>query len=262
MFFWMLLFLIFISILIIFVIIFGKFPILVSLDVDNILTEKEARFKEKIISNKLKRSLFKWSYNLKIFFTKSNNKVNLFLENLYKKLYQTKKIYDQNEIINLEKKNEKILNLFKEVNRLLDKKEFLEAERKLVEIIGFDSANVEAFKILGELYLENKNYKEAKQTFNHILKLLKDQNNSQEVAKIFFNLSLVDKFLGDFKSSLTYIKKALKIEPNNPKYLDTGLNVSIINKDKISAFNMYKVFEEINPDNKKLEEFKNEINEL
>jgi hypothetical protein len=42
------------------IIIVRKFPALANLDVDNIPAEKEAKFKEQIISNRLKRSFIKW----------------------------------------------------------------------------------------------------------------------------------------------------------------------------------------------------------
>jgi hypothetical protein len=57
-------------------------------------------------------------------------------------------------------------------------------------------------------------------------------------------------------------RKALEIEPNNPRYLDTILEISIIKKDKVLANETYKRLKEVNPENQKLAEIKEEIAEL
>ena len=103
---------------------------------------------------------------------------------------------------------------------------------------------------------------EAKQTFEHILKLMEDSEDLTEIAEIHFNLSLVNQALNNLDEALGNIKRALGIEPNNPRYLDTRLEISIINKDKILALNTYDKLKKAISEIKKLKDFKKQIDEL
>lgn len=164
------------------------------------------------------------------------------------------------------------------------------AEKKYIEIIGIDSKNVQAFKNLAQVYFELKNYEEAKQIFEHILKLKDDDveaygglaeiakekgdlsqardeylralNVNNQRSQTYFDLALVYNAMDNGAEACWNIKKALDIEPNNPRYLDTMLDISIINKDKGAALGAYEKLKSANPENQKLAEFKKKIDEL
>jgi tetratricopeptide (TPR) repeat protein len=165
-------------------------------------------------------------------------------------------------ILPIAEKEKKIGELSVEAEEMIDEKNYKEAEKRLIEIIGLDSQNIEAFKNLGSLYFENKNYEDARQTFGHILKLIKDGEDDNETAEINFELALVNRADGRLEDALREIKESLKVIPNNPRYLDTMAEISIMKKDKASALDAYKKLEKVNPENQKLEDLKKQIDEL
>lgn len=254
--------LILISLSVIVFIMVRKFSVLATMDVDNLPAEKEAMVKERIISSRLKRSIFKWSSRVWKIFRFLGEKGGVLLKLFYKKLHELKSSYEVETISPLDNKEKKIEELSAQAKKMMEEEEFKEAEKRLIEIIGLDSQNIEAFKSLGDLYFENKNYEEAKQTFVHILKLLKDSQDANEIAEIHFKLALTNRAVENWTEALANVQEALLMTPNNPRYLDTMLEISIINQDKISARDAYKKLKATNPENHKLVDFKKQISEL
>lgn len=278
------------SFLIIAFIIIKKFPALANLDVKNIPAEKEARFKQQIISNRLKRIVLKWNSKLVRSFRPLFQAINGFFKWIYVKLHDLKDSYKGETIITSEELDIKINRLIEEAEELKRQDDLANAEKKLIEIIGLDSKNIRAFKLLAHLYYDRKDYEEAKQTFEHILKLKEDDEevydglahiaqeggnldlakedyikslkiNSQR-GETYYNLALVYEEMKSYEEAVQNMKKALKIEPNNPRYLDTQLRISIIIKDKILALDAYEKLNKVNPENQKLPELKAQIDEL
>ena len=282
--------LILISLSVIIVIIVRKFSALASLDVENIPAEKEAKFKERIISSRLKRNFIKWSSRLTRLVRPIFELVSRFFKWLFNKLNKLEEDYKSEKVLFNSDAKQKIEKLFGEAEELKKTGDLTGAEKAFIEIIGLDSKNMKAFKALGQFYFERKDFEEAKQTFEHILKLEEDNEeaydglaqigrekhglkqasddyiealdiNSQR-SQTYFDLALVYQAMNNINKSVANIKQALRIEPNNPRYLDTMLEVSIINKDKPLALDAYKKLTEVNPDNQKLAKFKRQIDEL
>ncbi len=261
--------LILISLCIIIVIVLRKFSALASLDVDNIQAEKEAKFKERIISNRLKRNIFKWFTKFIKISRILTQQLSVFFKSIYNKLLKLKDSYKNEAVISLGDKEKRIKELYIEADKLIKNDDLDSAEKIFIEIIGLDSKNIKAFEELGQLYFRGKNYEEAVETFNHIIKLVESSDgqeekgkNDEKIAEIYFNLALIDYETKKLTEALANIDKALEIEPNNPRYLDIGLEISIINKDKILATNFYDKLKKANFENNKLEEFKEQIDEL
>jgi tetratricopeptide (TPR) repeat protein len=249
--------LILLSVGVIVFIIVRKFPVLSNVDVENIPEEKEKRFKEKIISNRLKRSVFKWSSKLIRLFGPIWRAIGNFFKWLWGKLHEMKEGYKKEPVLKRSGAPGKINELFEEAEDLMRNNNYEEGEKKLIEIINLDNKNIEAFKRLGSLYLERKNFNEAAETFKHVLKLTGGND-----GEIYFDLSLARKETGDLVNALVNINSAMEFEPSNPRYLDTLLDISIMNKDKVLALKAYKKLKEVNPENQKLSDLKREIEEL
>lgn len=250
-----------ISLLIIIVIVVRKFSFLASLDVDSIPGEKEARFKESVAGKRIKRSLMKWNswaYNNLGGFLKG---AGSFLVTSYDKLFQIKESYDQQLKEGQEDKDKKISRLFNDIGDLDPEDDFEEVEKKLIEIVGLDSKNIDAFQKLGDLYFDNKKFQEAKETYGHILKLVGDDDVVKQ-AEVYYDMAMAGKENKKDQEALENMKKVFSLTPNNPKYLDIMFEVSIINKDEETASKAYNKLTEVNPENKKLEEFKERLENL
>ena len=270
-----------ISLTVIIIIVSRKFSVLATLDIANIPAEKEAKFKERIISNRLKRNLIKrWAGVSRVLMPLSRL-AGGYLKSRLRKLYQA------NEQVS---GPEKIDQLFSQAEEFKKGGDLDSVEKKYIEVIGLDSKNIKAFKGLGRVYFEKKEFEEAKQTFEHILKLKKDDediydnlaqiakekgdldqarneylkliNLNKQNAQTHFSLAEVYRAMGKYPEAARSLKKVLKLEPANPRYLDTMLEISIIVKDKALALATYKKLFEVNPENNKLEEFKRQIDEM
>ncbi len=66
----------------------------------------------------------------------------------------------------------------------------------------------------------------------------------------------------EYDQAVEYFEKALALEPKNPKYLDALLNISIIRKDKVRAGQILNVLKEVNPENNKISEWREQIERL
>ncbi|MDO8261010.1 MAG: hypothetical protein Q7T50_05970 [Candidatus Magasanikbacteria bacterium] len=273
--------LILISLVVICTIVIKKFPILANLDIDSIQSEREAKFKEQIISNRLKRNYFRY-YNqaLKLIRPLMEGGANFFKWG-YHKLLEFRDNYNKEQVV-IEDGDVTLERLFAEIEALQKGEDGEEIEKKLIKAISLDSKNVKAFRMLGEVYFGRKDFNEAKQTWEHALRLAEkeleviEQNKesgkevapeealqaSRVLSELYFDLAMVSIKIENIGDSLENIKKALKIEPNNPRYLDTMLEISIIKKDKHLAEKTYMKLEKVNPENGKLEEIKRQIEEL
>ncbi len=290
------------SLTVIIAIIVRKFSALASLDVENIPAEKEAKFKERIISSRLKKNIIKWSAKLSRLIKPIGYLISKFFKWLYNKLDELKEDYKNEKVLSDSDAKQKIEKLFGEAEELKKTGDLTGAEKAFIEIIGLDSKNMKAFKALGQFYFERKDFEEAKQTFEHILKVEEDNEEAydglaqtggekgglkqspldtksyptgqagddhlkaldinRQRSQTYFDLAMVYQAMNNADKSIANIKQALRIEPNNPRYLDTMLEISIINKDKALALDAYKKLTEVNPDNQKLAEFKRQIDEL
>lgn len=267
------LFIILVSLFIIVVIIVRKFSVLASLDIDSIQAEKEAQFKEQILSNRLKRNIIRYSSKMGNVMKPIGGAMLDLSKKSVDKLKDFKENYNKEEKqINSE---EDLKDMSKEAEELIKEERLDEAEKKFIDIISSDSQNLEAFKGLGKLYVEKKQYSEAKQSFEHIIKLLEndelnpssDPENQEKtdvkyLASVYYELSLVYKESEESRKALDNIKRATDLEPNNPRYLDMKLEISIINEDKGTALDALDKLKEVNPENQKLAEFEEKIREL
>jgi tetratricopeptide (TPR) repeat protein len=269
--------LILLSLIVLIIIILRKFPVLASLDVNTIQSEKEAQFKEQIIGKRLKRNIIRYSSK----FTKQIKPFGLWLLSLWKTAYQ--KLLDFKENYN---KHEGVKSAGRDIDTLLQRAEdavreekYDEAEKVFIEAISVDSQSLRAFKGLGKLYQERKQYLEAKQTFEHVLRLLEHDESKSQIAyseeagqgvsndnsyaaSIYYELAVTCRDNEEYRAADTNIGKACDLMPNNPRYLDMKLEISIMNKDKGSALDALAKLKEANPENNKIGEFEAKIREL
>ncbi len=257
-----------ICLIVILAIILKKFPVLAILDVANMPGEKEAKFKDQIIKQRVERDLAKWGGSvarLWLFFSK---RLTSFLKNSHQQLKKVKLNYRLSSKIPWPEKQKRIKELFLAVEDLFKKEMLSEAEEKLIEIVSLDQKNLTAFFRLGELYDLQKKYSEARQTYDYALKLAKQYQEDKEIMgditiqEIYFSLAYLEKEINNWEVALENIREALDLEPNNPRYLDLILDLSIIKKDKEAASEYLAKLAVVNPENNKLAELKEKIEVL
>jgi Flp pilus assembly protein TadD len=245
-----------------------KLPALAILDVNNMPGEKEAKFKDMIIKARVERDLAKWSGFFGRIFLSVNSAITKTLKASQNNLKKMKLSYKVAAKIPWPEKQKRIKDLLFSVEDLIKKEEFNEAEEKLVEVISLDQKNLGAFFKLGGIYEELKKYQEARQTYEYALKLAKQHRNDEEVMgdlslqEIYFSLAWLEKEAGNFDVAFDNVLEALEFEASSPRYLDLILDLSIIRKDKESAAKYFEKLASANPENQKLEELKELVDNI
>ena len=253
-----------VCLIIIIAIIIRKFPALAILDVENIPEEKVARIKEKIISERLERDLRRLGYHWRGL-SAIGHKLQSFFVKIWENLEERRDRYRQEKKLATATTSVRIDHLLKQAKALIDPEDtdaLSEAEEKLIEVISLDSKNLPAFIELGEVYHYGRKFAEAKQTFLYVLKLLEFKDDKNKEAEINFILADINKNLDDIDEACENVLESLKIEPNNPRYLDTLLEISILKKDKDLANAAYERLEAVNPENQKLSDWKEQLDNL
>ncbi|MDP3837267.1 MAG: hypothetical protein Q8Q67_04165 [bacterium] len=256
------------SLLTILYIIIRKFPALAILNVENIPGEREAKFKEKIIRQRLERDVSRVSTAVSKVKRRLGTLLSTVLKHRYQRLAKLRDDLRRQKKLSFSEKRERIENLFSSARAALSMDNYEEAEKQFIEIISLDAKRLSAFLELGESYRLRKSFREAKETLEHALKLAHQLRRDPEmlegivVSEIRFSLAWVCYQLGLMDESLEYTRQALDAEPNNPRYLDLILDLSIMRKDKNLARTSWEKLSAANPDNKKLPEWLAKIETL
>lgn len=255
------------AIAVILVIIIKKFPALAILDAANIPGEKEAKFKERIIKARVERDLARWSGWLGRAWLFLSKRLSASFKLQQENLKKIKTGYRMNIKMPWLEKQKRIKELMIEADELLKKEDEKGAEEKLLEVIGLDSKNLGAFFQLGELYVNQKKWSEASQTFSYALRLARQRHGADGVGeitlqRIYFAQAEVEKEAGNLDAALENVREALELEPNSPRYLDLILYLSIMRKDKALAQESWAKLAEVNPENQKLEKWQEKIDSL
>ncbi|PIP33935.1 hypothetical protein COX69_03935 [Candidatus Falkowbacteria bacterium CG_4_10_14_0_2_um_filter_48_10] len=258
-----------IALAVIIVIVARKFPLLASLNVETIQAEREARFKERIISNRLKRAAAKW----KTRWGKAWRPLFNLSAAAVKKAYERLREYNQQSLSGGRSglaDNDDAVSFLNEALEFSRQENYSAAEKKCIAAIGLEPKNYDAFRQLGKIYLAENNFSDAVQAFEHILKLqdeaqaagAPEADGGLERSLILFDLSAAERGAGNLPAALSAANKALRLEPNNPRYLDTVIELCIITKDKFGAREALEKLATVNPENSKIGEFKKQIEQI
>ncbi|MFW0837932.1 MAG: tetratricopeptide repeat protein [Candidatus Komeilibacteria bacterium] len=186
-------------------------------------------------------------------------------------------------------KEQKIAALLTDAQESFADKNWNEAESRLIDILKMDPHNIDAYNKLGRLYWEKKDYDHAIEIYEYLAKLSAHPdvyNNLAAIAEERGNLGEAEKnYLSalqlnnqaseshyhlaelygqqdDWDKAQLEAKAAAKYRANNPKYLDFLLRASIIVQDKKTALDTLQKMQEVNPENKKLAVYQEQIDQL
>lgn len=289
---------IFLSLGAIILIVVNKFPQLRALDISTLPQTKEAKVKEAIKYQKFNRGFRKLAAKTKPLRKFSSRlwrniqgRFREFVQSIHAKYQEVSKAVETAMPKPEEAKPPvNISGLLSEADNLVIKGDVEQAERRYLAAIKLDPKATEAYRGLGGIYFDQGKYRQAKETYEFIIKLSPNDDRAYnrlgrlaemagdwglaakyfEVAVrlnnrraiCFFDLGRAYAALNKPAAALRNFLKAVQLEPNNPKYLDQLLEMSIISGDSELAREIYERLRLTNPDNQKLAEFKQRIEEM
>ncbi len=271
-----------------------KSPHLSNINVNNLPEIKAERQKQVILRGRLYRTTQELSTRFKKILEPINDQLNLHFKNYYQRLRSFEhelKRKGEKQLSAAVDKSQTLDGLLVEARQLINNEEYQKAEDKLIDCLSFDEHNVEAYKLLVDLYRARKQYDEAKETLEYLLRLTHEADSSiyfslADIAKergnlkqaeddylrsislsddnylYFLNLAEVYLELDDKEKALETAQRAYILAPNNPKILDFLINLCIIIQDRALAIDYLEQLKAVNPENNKIIDFNEKIDSL
>lgn len=148
---------------------------------------------------------------------------------------------------------QKLSALIEEGQQAIKDDNSIEAEHIFLDAIRLSPQHVEAYQLLGEVYISKKQYDHAIETLEYAKHLSpKDDRIQYDLAVVFLDQN-------DLDTAMEYARAAVDIAPNHPKNLDLLVRVAIAKQDKLAAVDAFRKLKEANPENQKLTELNQQI---
>lgn len=283
-------------------IVLRKFPQLSNLDLTSLPEEVQRKRKREILSKRIEEQgrylQKKWARRLepvRKFFAIIQLKFRVYVGKVEKLWYHEQTLKAQTE---KEKKREispaerelKITQIMRDAEAQAKVGAVEKAEELYIAAIGLSRKYAPAYRGLGDIYADKGAVEEARETYRFVLQLEPDDDSVMvKLAEIaenqgdleeaiqyyqqavlvndalsprFYHLAELLKKVGQPETAKEAIAQAVELEPKNPKYLDLLIETAIICGDKLLAQKGYSELRLGNPENQKLEDFKERISHL
>ena len=151
--------------------------------------------------------------------------------------------------------DETIRARLEEAYALIKQEEYIPAEKIFIDVISHNPKSVDGYEGLGNMYLTNGQFDQARETLQFALRLSPDD------ASVNVSLAELEIKQGNQKAALPYLRRAVTKRPKNPRYLDYYIETSLEVGSLKDAREGIQTLKEVNPENKKIEEFESRFQE-
>ncbi len=185
---------------------------------------------------------------------------------------------------------ERIKTLLSEARALIRDLKWADAERRCVEVLSMDARQIEAYRLLGQIYLKQKLYPQAAETFEYLVKTRKADDatyagladlaeaSGDRMRAEVMRLKAVDAsprqahrhaeaaefFLKtkDTERAWPFAKRAAELEPQSARYLELSLDAAILLGDRKEAEARYRRLRLLSDDPNRFQVWKEKIDGL
>lgn len=182
---------------------------------------------------------------------------------------------------------ERIKTLLAEARSLTRDLKWADAERRLLEVLSLDQRQSDAYKLLGTLYLRQKLYPQARETYEFLVKTRKADDATYaglaEIAEAEGNFQIAEAMLskaveasprqphrhaelasfyvkrGTPAKAWLHAKRASELEPGSAKYLELSLETAILLGDRKEARARYNRLRLLSDDPARFQVLKDKI---
>jgi len=185
---------------------------------------------------------------------------------------------------------ERIKAILDEARSLARDQKFADAEKRYLEVLAIDARNWDAYKGLGLIYIKQKLWQQAKETFEFLQKIKKaDDTVFAALAEIaeneqdFIKAEELRRKAVEFRPRLAnrqaemalfylerrepgkawpFAKRANELDQKSARYLEISLDVAILLGDRLEAQRRYDKLRLLSEDRPKLQAYKDKIDAL
>ncbi len=290
MFYWISLSLAVIALIVIGVTLFRHWREIRLINPDSIKEERERRKREELIMQRFERMKSDRIGPIVMLLKRGVIAVKTVFHAAYIRLIRLEKYYNQAKspfsFITPSSK-ERIKVLLDEARSLQRDLKWADAEKRYIDVLAMDARNWDAYKGLGSIYLKQKLYPQAKETFEFLLKVKKADdicyasladiaeaeenwavaedmrkkavefqprlpNRQAELAQYYLDRKMTQK-------AWPFAKRAHELDPKSAKYLEISLETAILLGDRLEAQRRYDKLRLLSEDRQKMQAIKDKI---
>jgi tetratricopeptide (TPR) repeat protein len=243
-------------------VIIRKFPEIASINVETLKSDKSEKerlekIKEEMFIKRLVEARVRLAKFLMRVFSPIGGGVIEFFKSLGSKFKETERKYKKAaENLSKEETVVKIKNLITEAGNFVRNASYDMAEKYYLEALSLDFKNIDVYDGLAWLYVERKQYKEAREALEFILKL------NPNYSDAYYGLAEIAKREERIDEAVEFAKKAVELSSSNPKYLDFLIEMCIMAGRADLAKSALEQLKLVNPENNKIGDFEARIKEL
>jgi len=185
---------------------------------------------------------------------------------------------------------DRIKTLLSEARSLIRDLKWADAERRLLEVLSLDQRQIDAYKLLGTMYLRQKLYPQARETYEFLVKIRKadeatyaglaeiaDAEGNDQVAEAMLQkavdtspkqphrhaeLAMYYNKRNNPVKAWPLAKRANELEPGSAKYLELSLETAILLGDRKEARARYNRLRLLSDDPARFQSLKEKIEAL
>ncbi len=260
------------------------------LDPDSIQQERERQKREELLLQRFTRLKTEKLGPLKTLVQRGIMEIKRAYHAVYLKLVKFEKFYKQAKApfaMLAPSVRERIKLLLDDARSLMRDLKWADAERRFLEVLNIDKHNTAAYKGLGVIYLKQKLYPQARETFSFLIKTRKaDETCYAALAEIALSeenvvevenmrrkaiessprlahrhAELAEFYLSQNQPSRAwpFAKRASELEAKSAKYLELSLETAILVGDRNEAKRRYDKLRLLSDDHPKLQALKDKI---
>lgn len=263
------------------------------LDPNSISEERERQKREELLLQRLNRMKSQKFGPFTAVIQKGILNIKKAYHGVYIKLVQVERFYKQAKApfaAMAPSVKDRVKLILDDARSLARDMRWADAERRYLEVLAIDKHNFDAYKGLGGIYLKQKLYPQAKETFEFVLKSHKADDivyaGLADIAEADGDISRAEDLrlkavearprlasrhaeLAEFyvehgqpKKAWAYANKATELDPKSGKYLELSLDVAILLGDRIEARRRYDKLRLVIEDRPKLQAIKDRIDAI
>lgn len=264
------------------VVIIGKrWNALGAIDLESLPAERDARTKKKIVSERMRRQYYQMKANISaktepfaLTVRERTARLRAAVADFFDTLYQRRKTAPTEQKEPSERAEASIEKDITVAGKFFDEERYEEAEKRYIEIIAKDAKNLDAYEGLARLYLRTKEWASSQEVLEFLCTQLREcikkgQDDpgkrsacEMRLAESLKELVDVYAFLEKFADAERCMQEALCLQPQNPKFLDAAIEMYMMGGKKREARAALSRLRDANPDNQKLAELEERIDNL